>query len=112
MKLLFVFLMLATPALGDPPVVVAANLRGSTMHVTIRHADSGWEHFADGWDVATIKGVPLGYRELTHPHVNEQPFTRALGGLFIPTGTTQLLVRTHCLVDGWNSDSFVVDLAN
>lgn len=112
MKLLFVFVMLATPALGDAPVVVDATLRGATMHVTLRHPDTGWEHYADGWDVATIEGAQLGHRELSHPHVNEQPFTRTLGELVIPAGTTQLLIRAHCLVDGWNGDSFVVDLSN
>ena len=44
--------------------------------VTVRHADEGWDHYADRWEVLGPDGAALGVRELAHPHVNEQPFTR------------------------------------
>lgn len=47
---------------------------------TVRHADEGWDHYADAWRVVTEAGEVLGTRELFHPHVNEQPFTRSLSG--------------------------------
>ncbi len=48
------------------------------ISVTLRHDDTGWDHYANRWDVLDEAGNLLGSRELLHPHVNEQPFTRSL----------------------------------
>ncbi|MDX1824043.1 MAG: hypothetical protein R3354_04960, partial [Thiohalomonadales bacterium] len=45
-----------------------------TIAVTLQHADTGWDHYADGWRIVTEDGKVLGHRTLYHPHVNEQPF--------------------------------------
>jgi hypothetical protein len=45
--------------------------------VTVRHADEGWEHYADCWEVLTLDGEVLATRELAHPHDNEQPSDNA-----------------------------------
>ena len=44
--------------------------------VTLRHADKGWDHYADRWEVLSLEGEVLGTRILYHPHVNEQPLIR------------------------------------
>ncbi len=46
--------------------------------VTIRSPDQGWDKYADSFEVRSSTGEVLGTRELTHPHVDEQPFTRSL----------------------------------
>jgi hypothetical protein len=69
--------------------------------VTVRHADTGWDHYADAWDVLAPDGTVLGTRTLYHPHVTEQPFTRSLGGVAIPVGIEQVTVRAHDSVDGY-----------
>src|SRR6056297_2190336 len=47
--------------------------------VTVRHADTGWDHYADLWQVVDLTtGDVLGERVLAHPHTQEQPFTRSL----------------------------------
>jgi hypothetical protein len=96
--------------------VQAAN--GSwTFYVTIAHPDTGWEDYADGWDVLTPDGTVLKAetdpftRLLLHPHVNEQPFTRSQSGIRIPDGVTQITVRAHDLVDGFGGREVVVDLS-
>ena len=66
-----------------------------TFHVTLRHADSGWDHYADRWDIMSPDGQVLGTRVLYHPHVNEQPFTRSLGGVEVPAGIDHVIVRAH-----------------
>ncbi len=81
-----------------------------SFSVTVRHPDSGWDHYADGWEVLAPDGTKLGFRELLHPHEAEQPFTRTLGNITIPDGVTQVLIRARCSVDGWNDGSFPVDL--
>ena len=78
--------------------------------VTLRHADTGWEHYADGWEVLTPDGTSLGLRVLAHPHVNEQPFTRSLGGVVIPEGLSEVTIRARDNVDGWSAETYTVEL--
>ena len=70
------------------------------VQATIRHADQGWDHYADGFQVLTDDGVLLVDRELLHPHVNEQPFTRSTQAFSIPADVTVLIVRAHDSVHG------------
>lgn len=65
------------PALADPPVIEDVFMNGSTIHVTLSHPDTGWDHYANFWHVLDDKGNVLAERELVHPHVHEQPFTRS-----------------------------------
>ena len=92
-------LLVASAGAGEADVVdvVARPESGSTWRfdVTLRHSDTGWDHYADRWDVMTPDGKVLGSRVLLHPHVNEQPFTRSLGGVAIPAGVTRVRLRGH-----------------
>ena len=91
---------LALPASADIPEIVAARAEGQTIHVTLAHPDTGWDHYADGWEVVDGDGASLGLRVLAHPHVTEQPFTRSLRlETQLPEGP--VLVRARCNVDGW-----------
>ncbi len=99
----------ALPALADFPAIEAAEMRGSTVHVTLSHPDTGWNHYADGWEVRAQDGQALGLRVLAHPHVDEQPFTRSLL-LDVPDGVEALLIRARCGRDGWGDQVFVLPL--
>jgi hypothetical protein len=61
--------------------------------VTLRHADTGWDHYANKWEIVGPDGVVLGTRILAHPHVNEQPFTRSLGGVSLGEEVEEVLIR-------------------
>jgi hypothetical protein len=63
--------------------------------VTLRHADEGWDHYANKWDVVDPSGRVLGERILHHPHVNEQPFTRSLSSIKIPDDIDFVMIRGH-----------------
>lgn len=78
--------------------------------VTVRHADAGWDHYADRWEVLTPDGSLIATRVLAHPHDEEQPFTRGLGGVRPPTGLTKVRVRAHDKVHGYGGQEMVVDL--
>jgi hypothetical protein len=65
------------------------------VKVTVRHADEGWDHYANKWDVVAPDGTILGTRTLYHPHVDEQPFTRSLSDVKIPAPITEVTVRAH-----------------
>ncbi len=61
--------------------------------VTVAHADQGWKHYADKFEVLAPDGAVLGTRVLLHPHEDEQPFTRDLGGVKVPPGVAEVTVR-------------------
>jgi hypothetical protein len=63
--------------------------------VTVRHADEGWDHYADAWEVVAPDGTVLATRELQHPHVGEQPFTRELEGVQVPPAVTSVRIRAR-----------------
>jgi len=78
-------------------------LKGEKIYrfaVGVQHADTGWKHYADKWEVLTPDGDILGLRKLLHPHVDEQPFTRSLSGVKIPASIRQVTVRAHDSVHG------------
>lgn len=88
-----------------------------TFSVTVEHPDTGWEDYADGWDVLLPDGTILKpdpgspfTRLLLHPHVGEQPFTRSQSRIEIPADVTEVTVRAHDLVDGFGGQEVVVDL--
>ncbi len=105
-------LFLTSPARADPPIIEGVNVQqqGETwaFSVTLRHNDSGWEDYADGWRIEDETGKILGLRVLYHPHVNEQPFTRSLSGVTIPQGVDVVYIRAKTLTEGWDDARFEV----
>ncbi len=88
---------------GDVEIVDAkASKVGDSwsFSVTLRHGDTGWDHYADQWQVYTASGDFLGSRELAHPHVNEQPFTRSLSGVVVPKGVEEVVIKARDSVHG------------
>lgn len=106
--------LLASASSAETPEIIGVTATPSgaawRLEVTILHPDTGWDHYADGWEVQDGDGNRLGYRLLHHPHVDEQPFTRALDDLSLPDGTPEIFVRAHCSVDGWSSTPVRVSL--
>ena len=111
---LMTVLLLTTPAwAGDTEIVGAkASKSGSTWRfdVTLRHGDTGWDHYADAWRVVGPDGTIYGTRTLYHPHVDEQPFTRSLAGVSIPAGVDQVVIEARDNVHGWAGKKFTVKL--
>ena len=103
-----------TPALSDDPRIEGIQTSRSGMgwrfDVTLSHPDTGWDHYADGWEVTTPDGKLLGARKLHHPHVAEQPFTRSLGRVSIPPGTDFIVVRARDSVHEYGGKEFRIDL--
>ena len=93
-------------------VRIEKSARGTyAFHVTVRHNDEGWDHYADLWQVIdTVTGTILGERVLLHPHENEQPFTRSQSGIVIPDGTAAITVRAKCTKHGYEGKQVKIDL--
>ncbi|MDU8929297.1 hypothetical protein RXV86_18040 [Alisedimentitalea sp. MJ-SS2] len=109
-------LTLLTTARADMPTIVEASAHrvgmGWRIDVTLQHPDTGWEHYADGWEILDKSGKQLGYRKLMHPHVEEQPFTRSLVNVMLPDGTREVFIRANCSKAGMSTDSVAIDLRN
>ena len=101
------FICFALPALADPPTVDAVKIDGTRVSVTLSHPDTGWDDYADGWRIEAEDGTVIGTRELLHPHVNEQPFTRSLTVTNLPDGP--LFVRARDNIGGWADEVFAVE---
>jgi hypothetical protein len=103
-----------TATAGDVRIVAAdlhtAGANRWSVNVTLMHADSGWDHYADRWRVVDDAGTVLGDRVLHHPHVDEQPFTRGLAGVVIPDATGTVYIEAHDKVHGWTRQRLTVDL--
>lgn len=104
----------ANPAVSGEADVVGVEVRrdggGWSFDVTVRHADTGWEHYADRWDVVAPDGTVLATRTLYHPHVSEQPFTRSLRGVPIADGIDTVTLRAHDSVHGYGGEEIRVSL--
>lgn len=107
--------LLGTTALADEPEVLGVKVQQVGMvwniSVTLKHPDTGWDHYADGWEVLDGNKNRLAFRELAHPHVEEQPFTRSITGVVIPDGTREIYIKPRCSVDGWSDTLTRVELS-
>ncbi|MGI9437715.1 MAG: hypothetical protein ACR2Q4_23285 [Geminicoccaceae bacterium] len=109
------FCLAGGAATGGEADVVGVEVRKSGdgsygFDVTVAHGDEGWDHYADAWDVVAPDGTVLGTRILAHPHENEQPFTRSLGGVAIPEGITEVTLRAKDSVHDYGGAEMTVSL--
>ncbi len=91
-------LLASTPVAAGEADVIAVKVRPSGaglygFDVTVRSRDTGWDYYAERFEVVAPDGTVLGRRVLLHPHETEQPFTRELDGVRIAPSITQVTVR-------------------
>ena len=101
-------------AAGEADVLAArAQCRGEVcdFQATLRHADTGWDHYADRFEIVGPDDAVLGTRVLRHPHVDEQPFTRGLRGLRVPEALKRVRVRAGDSQHGLGGAEVEVELS-
>ena len=113
--LAILILVAFNPAHADDVKILAADFSKTgenkwSVDITLKHDDTGWDHYADNWRVVDSEGNIVGDRVLYHPHVDEQPFTRGLNNVRIPESVTIVYVEAHDKVHGWTSNRLKVDL--
>lgn len=101
--------------LAGPADVIDAKVRKIApnvyrFEVTVQHIDRGWEHYADRYELLTPDGRSLAMRVLQHPHVDTQPFTRALDGVTIPPEIRRVTIRAHDSRHGYGGKEITLDL--
>lgn len=82
------------PAPGGRPASVCQ------FTVTLQHDDTGWDHYANRFEIVGPGGETLATRILRHPHVEEQPFTRSQGRVRISHEIESVEIRAGDLVHG------------
>jgi len=114
--ILIFFFMAAAPnafaGVADVLTATAVCHQESTCDftVTVRHEDSGWDHYANQWEILSLDGQVLGVRVLHHPHVNEQPFSRSLLGVSIPASIKKVKIRARDLVHGYGGEEVMIEM--
>jgi hypothetical protein len=107
-------LLMSSSGLAGPADVVSATADCSaskcSFAVTVRHDDKGWNHYANAWQVLAPDGAVLATRVLRHPHVGQQPFTRGLEGVEVPSTLTSVRIRARDSVHGLGGKEVVVSL--
>ena len=89
---------------------ISLTAAGYTINATVSSADTGWDKYADAWEVRDEQGLVLGERVLAHPHETEQPFTRSLAGVQIPEEVEELTIAARDSVLGFCGEVFVVEV--
>jgi hypothetical protein len=97
--------LVATSTSAGPADVLLAKAQCSadsvcSFDVTVRHADEGWNHYADRYEIVGPEGEVLARRVLQHPHVDEQPFKRSIAGVRVPSSIREVTIRAHDSVHG------------
>ena len=117
-RLLSLVLFLSTFSLafaGEADVVkvkTSQDERGNwTFHVTVRHTDTGWKHYANLWEILSEKRELLATRVLAHPHEHEQPFTRSLFDVSLPKETKVVILRAHDSVHKYGGKEVIFRLS-
>jgi hypothetical protein len=97
------------------PDVMAAKVRASgpgrfDFDVTISSQYDTPERYADAFRVAGKDGRVYGERVLLHDHADEQPFTRDLYGVVIPTEVRTIVVQARDKQHGYGGKALEVAL--
>ena len=110
--LLLMFTSLSATAGSSEVIDADVSKRDDTYHfsVTIKHADTGWDHYANKWEIVGANGEVYGTRILHRPHVNEHPFSRSLAGVKIPANVHSVIIRSYDTVHGVGDKRFKIDL--
>ena len=87
---------------------ISSTAAGYTISATVSSADTGWDKYADAWDVRDEQSRVLGERVLAHPHETEQPFTRSLTGVQIPEEVGELTIAARDSVLGFCGEVFIL----
>jgi len=82
-----------------------------TFAVTLKHDDKGWDHYANEWQIIGTDNKIFGTRTLYHPHVKEQPFTRNLSGIKIPSTVKTVRVIAKDTIHGLSHKAAEINLS-
>ena len=97
------------------PDVVSAKVqaRGADIFdfdVTVSSPYDTPQRYADAFRVMGKDGVVFGERKLLHDHAGEQPFTRDLYGVNVPSGIRAVVIQARDQTHGYGGQTVEVFL--
>jgi hypothetical protein len=97
------------------PDVVAVKVRATSadafdFDVTVSSPYDTPQRYADGIRVLSKEGQVLGERKLLHDHADEQPFTRDVYKVKVPSGQRSVVVQARDQQHGWGGKTMDVVL--
>jgi len=105
-------LMVNTVSAGQVEIISVKLTKQAPMWrvaITLRHADSGWDHYADGWRIVQSEtNKVLGTKTLL-PHAKEQPFSSAMK-VNIPDNVKHIYVEARDNIHGWSKQRVNVNM--
>lgn len=116
LRTIFLLMLSATSAVFAGEVkILTADFKHTgdqtwNVSVTLKHADSSWDHYADDWRIVDTGGKIIADRVLAHPHIDEQPFTRSQGQIRLPT-SDMIYIEAHDKRHGWAPQRLPVDMS-
>ena len=78
--------------------------------VTVSSPYDTARRYADAFRVMSKEGVVYGERRLLHDHADEQPFTRDLHGVAVPSGVRVVVVQARDSQHGYGGKAMQVVL--
>ena len=88
--------------------LVATGANQYRVSVTLSSPYDTAARYADAWRVMAPDCTVLGVRILAHDHQTEQPFTRSLSGVEIPSDVAEVTIQGRDQVGGWGGTSLTV----
>jgi hypothetical protein len=78
--------------------------------------ETGWDKYCDFFEVRTVPNdggnyTVLGKRTFGHPHPTDQPFTRRVRNVLIPTGVDTIVAVAHDTANGFCGSDLVLVLS-
>lgn len=86
------------------------NQNTCSFDVTVKHNDTGWEHYVNAYEILSEERVLIAKRVLHHPHVNEQPFTRSISNVKVPKESKFVIIRAHDSVHKFGGKELIVNI--
>lgn len=75
-----------------------------TFYISVDHADEGWKHYANRFELLNEKKQIFATRVLRHPHVKQRPFTRDITVKLNDT-ISNFTARGHDSVHGYGEET-------
>jgi len=77
------------------PRIIMIGEPSNSFQVTVAHEDTGWEHYANRWEVIGPTRKFTATRILPHPHICQPHFIQSLYPVIIPASVTYVIGRVH-----------------
>jgi len=107
-------LLLALPVFAQEPVIDMVSARYIEglwqIDVMVSHSDTDNSHMLKRIAVMAPDGSMLAEMVPEHPMIGFSHMNYRIADVVIPQGTTTVIIKAECSVDGWSVDGITINL--